>query len=131
MFILFLADRPLRQQFLGAMVFPFEPPQVRFHLLEVPLGPLELGLERSRIDLEQDLFFVGERTIREVDLGHVPRHPRTHLHSDAGVGLARELRIIRDLSQDGHVILDIRKRRPERGRARPLASPHRSQQEKK
>ena len=99
--IFFLADRPARDQDLGALVVALQSVHAGLTLRHGPLGPLKLGPVRPGVDLEELVVLLDQCTFLEVDRVEVTRDTRPHLDRIHRGRPAGEVGVVGDVPLDG------------------------------
>lgn len=86
----FRGDRVAGAQAFAALGFVDAPRLGRAGLLQLGFEALDLGLERARVDLEQQVAFLHQCAFMEGHAVDVARHPRAQLHRLRGLQAAGE-----------------------------------------
>ena len=87
-------------------------------LVELGFGLIECALERTRVDLEEEVAGLHLLAVGEIHLRQVAAHPRTHVHGLDGIEAARILVPFDRLAHGGLANRDLGRRKRSVGRPR-------------
>jgi hypothetical protein len=89
------------EQALGTRRVGLGQPQLRLRLRTIGGQPVDLGLERTRVDAKQHIALVHFGTFLKLDGVHISTHARPHVDGVDGLELAGEFGAVADRPHHG------------------------------